>query len=525
MINTDICEGCGDCSIKSNCLSVEPVETELGRKRRINQSTCNTDISCVQGFCPSFITITDGVFTAADRPRPQIDAGHLPLPDTPSLERTWNVLFTGVGGTGVTTVAAILAKAAHVDGNAATILDMTGLAQKGGPVLSHLRFARTPDMISTGRVPPASTDCLIACDLVVAAGADALTLMDKTTTRVWANRDVTPTSAFIRDRSKRFDSSLLAGRVKSSSAAFDEIDAEALSQLYFNDAIYTNMIMAGYAWQKGSLPISLRGIYRAIRLNGTNIDDNMGAFDLGRIAAHAPDRLLKTEDPRGEVRALSLDALIDDRARRLTDYQNAAYASQYRDLVARVRAAETEAGLGERLSMAVARFGYKVMAYKDEYEVARLWTDGAFDAYLSKRFKGGKIHYHLAPPVLARKDNNGHFEKKRFGAWMKVSFRLLKRFKFLRGTHLDPFGWTEERRAERALRDEYITTMGGLLDRLTDRNHDLAIQIAEIPDDIRGYGHVKEAAMDKAALARAELMAACQLGKKDTHKVSLIPSR
>ncbi|MEO1554135.1 MAG: indolepyruvate ferredoxin oxidoreductase family protein, partial [Pseudomonadota bacterium] len=376
LINTEVCEGCGDCSLKSNCLSVEPVETELGRKRRINQSTCNTDLSCVKGFCPSFLTVTDGEFTADDEPRPEIDAENLPLPETPSLDGVWNVLFTGVGGTGVTTVAAILAMGAHVDGNAASSLDMTGLAQKGGPVLSHLRFAREPEMISTGRVPPASTDCMIACDLVVAAGGDALNLMDTERTAAYANSDVTPTSEFIRDRSKKFESDLLSARVKRQASDFVAFDAEALAILYFNEAIYTNMIMAGYAWQKGQVPVSLRGIYRAIKLNGVKADDNMAAFDLGRIAAYDPDRLETAKDPRGHIPAMTLDELIDNRAARLKDYQNTAYAAHYRAVMERVKTAESEVGLGTRLSEAVARYAYKVMAYKDEYEVARLWTDG-----------------------------------------------------------------------------------------------------------------------------------------------------
>ncbi|MEO1189365.1 MAG: indolepyruvate ferredoxin oxidoreductase family protein, partial [Pseudomonadota bacterium] len=505
LINTEVCEGCGDCSIKSNCLSVEPVETELGRKRRINQSTCNTDLSCVKGFCPSFITVTDGEFTANDEPRPDIDATNLPLPDTPSLERVWNVLFTGVGGTGVTTVAAILAMGAHVDGHAASSLDMTGLAQKGGPVLSHLRFAREPDMISTGRVPPASTDCMIACDLVVAAGGDALNLMDAERTAAYANSDVTPTSEFIRDRSKKFESELLAARVKRQATDFAAFDAEALAILYFNDAIYTNMIMAGYAWQKGQVPVSLRGIYRAIKLNGVKADDNMAAFDLGRIAAYDPERLESAKDPRGHIEPMTLDELIENRVARLKNYQNAAYADRYRAVVEQVRAVETEAGLGERLSEAVARYAYKVMAYKDEYEVARLWTDGKFDAYLAKKFKGGKIAYHLAPPLNSKKDENGHLKKKSFGPWMKTGFKIVKRFKWLRGTRLDPFGWTAERKLERKIRDQYFDTVERLLAELTAKNLDLAVAIAEIPDDIRGYGHIKEAAISIAAEKEAEL--------------------
>ena len=522
LINTEVCEGCGDCSIKSNCLSVEPVETELGRKRRINQSTCNTDISCVKGFCPSFITVTDAEFTAKDQPRPDIDADNIPLPETPSLENVWNVLFTGVGGTGVTTVAAILAMAAHVDGHAASSLDMTGLAQKGGPVLSHLRFAREPDMISTGRVPPASTDCMIACDLVVAAGGDALNLMDADRTAAYANSDVTPTSEFIRDRSKKFESDLLAARVKRQATDFAAFDAEALAILYFNEAIYTNMIMAGYAWQKGQLPISLRGIYRAIKLNGVKADDNMAAFDLGRIAAYDPERLEPAKDPRGHITPMTLDELIENRAARLTDYQNTTYAQTYRDFVERVRAAEKAAGLDERLTEAVARFGYKLMAYKDEYEVARLWTDGKFDSYLAKKFKGGKVAYHLAPPLNSKKDENGHLIKKQFGPWMKTGFKLMKRFKFLRGTRLDPFGWTEERKLERKLRDQYLDNVERMLGDLNEKNLDLAVAIAEIPDEIRGYGHVKEAAIAKAAAHEAELWQHWPHGSLPKAKTTLI---
>lgn len=522
LINTEVCEGCGDCSIKSNCLSVEPVETDLGRKRRINQSTCNTDISCVKGFCPSFITVTDGEFTAKDQPRPEIDAAGLPLPEIPSLERAWNVLFTGVGGTGVTTVAAILAMAAHVDGHAASSLDMTGLAQKGGPVLSHLRFAREPELISTGRVPPASSDCVIACDLVVAAGGDALNLMDRDRTKVWANSDVTPTSEFIRDRHKTFEADLLAARVKRQATDFGLFDAEALSILYFNDAIYTNMVMAGFAWQKGGVPVSLRGVYRAIKLNGVKAADNMAAFDLGRIAAHDPVRLESAKDPRGEIKEKTLDEIILDRTTRLTAYQNAAYAQTYVDAVAKVRAAEAAAGLGERLTLAVAKYAYKVMAYKDEYEVARLWTDGKFDAYLAKTFKGGKVNYHLAPPLFSKTDDNGHLVKKKFGPWMKLSFKMMKRFKGLRGTRFDMFGKTAERKMERGLRDQYLENLDTLLADLSGKNHDLAVAIAEVPNDIRGYGHVKEASVEKAVVKEVQLWANWPVGKLPAAKTTLI---
>ena len=522
IINTEVCEGCGDCSVKSNCLSVEPVETPLGRKRRINQSTCNTDLSCLKGFCPSFVTITDGEAAWEDQPRPEFDADGLPLPETPGLAQPFNVLFTGVGGTGVTTVAAVLAMAAHVDGHAASSLDMTGLAQKGGPVLSHIRFAREPEMISTGRVPPASADVIIACDLVVAAGGDALNLMDTDRTAAYANTDVTPTSEFIRNRSKRFESDLLSARVKRQASEFEAFDAEALAVGYLHDAIYTNMIMAGFAWQKGKLPVSLRALYRAIRLNGTKVDDNMAAFNIGRIAAAAPERLIKQQDPRGETQEQTLDEIIGDRAVRLTAYQNAAYAAQYRDVVAKVRAAETAAGLGEKLSRAAAFYAYKVMAYKDEYEVARLYTDGKFAEQLAGQFKGGKLRFWLAAPLIARKDKHGHFQKKHFGQWMMIGFRLLAKFKGLRGTQLDFFGRTEERRNERTLRDDYLAGLGRIASELTAKNHALAIALATLPDEIRGFGHVKEAARLAAKAKEADLWAGWPEGRLPTAKTTLI---
>ncbi|MBR9808076.1 MAG: indolepyruvate ferredoxin oxidoreductase family protein [Alphaproteobacteria bacterium] len=525
VINTEVCEGCGDCSIKSNCLSVEPVETELGRKRRINQSTCNTDLSCLRGFCPSFVTIQDGEPAWEDQPRPVFDDAGLPLPETPSLSEPWNVLFTGVGGTGVTTVAAVLAMAAHVDGHAASSLDMTGLAQKGGPVLSHIRFAREPEMISTGRVPPASADLIIACDLVVAAGGDAINMMDVGRTAAYANSDVTPTSEFIRDRSKRFESDLLASRVKRQARDFAAFDAEALAVGYLHDAIYTNMIMVGYSWQKGQVPVSLRALYRAIRLNGTKVQDNMSAFNIGRIAAADPQRLEQQHDPRGHLEPKTLDQLVDDRADRLTKYQDAAYAEKYRSIVAQVRAAEHGAGLGDKLTRAAATYAYKVMAYKDEYEVARLYTDGSFADYVAKQFKGGKMRLMLAPPILAKKDAQGHLQKKHFGAWMLTVFKLMAKFKGLRGTKFDPFGYTEERKMERQIRDDYLTGLARIAQELTAKNHELAIALAEIPDDIRGYGHVKDAAVETAKTKEAELWTNWPEGKLPSEKTTLISAK
>ena len=415
-------------------------------------------------------------------------------------------MFTGVGGTGVTTTAAILAMAAHVDGHASSALDMTGLAQKGGPVLSHIRFAKTPEAISTGRVPPASADAIIACDLVVAASGDALVLMDDARTQAIANTDITPTSEFIRNRRKTFEADLLAARVNRQVQELSTVNAEALSVGVLHDAIYTNMVMTGYAWQKGMIPITLRGLYRAIKLNGVKVEENMAAFDLGRLAAADPDRLPDITSPRDEIKPRTLDDLIEHRAGILTRYQNEAYAQRYRDMVADVRAAEAAAGLGEALTRAVATFGYKVMAYKDEYEVARLFTDGRFEQTLQNTFSGDpKIRLYLAPPLLAKKDAKGHLTKKPFGKWMFRVFKIMKRMKGLRGTRFDVFGYTEERKAERALRDAYIENAARLARELTSDNHELAIAIAKIPDEIRGYGHVKEKAMKDMAAVEAEL--------------------
>ena len=303
---------------------------------------------------------------------------------------------------------------------------------------------------------------------------------------------------------------------------FGSIDAESLALGYLNDAIYTNMIMVGYAWQKGHIPVSLRGLYRAIKLNGVKIAENMKAFDVGRLAAVDPDRLEKTSDPRGDVKPMTLDEIIEDRAGRLTAYQDKAYAQQYRDLVAKVRKDEEAAGLGDAFTTAVAKFAFKLMAYKDEYEVARLYTDGTFEKKLRETFHGGKIGYLMAPPLIAKKDSQGHLKKKKFGPWMKTAFRLMKQFKGLRGTAFDPFGWTEERKMERGLRDTYLARVDEMSGQLTRKNHELAVAIASIPDEIRGYGHVKEASVEAAKGHEEELLKNWPDGGMPKQKTTLI---
>jgi indolepyruvate ferredoxin oxidoreductase len=509
-INTAVCEGCGDCSVKSNCLSVEPVETEYGRKRQINQSTCNTDYSCLEGFCPSFVTVTGGDRKSdAERPAPTFEVASLPRPQLPNLSHdVWNVVFTGVGGTGVTTVAAVLAMAAHVDGKASQTLDMTGLAQKGGPVLSHVRFALDPDDIKAAKTPPASADAIIACDLVVASSGEALVMFDKSRTSVVANHDVTPTKEFIEDRNARFDPDLLAARVRSRAKAFSTTNAEALAEHYFGDAIYTNMIMLGMAWQNGLIPVSDAAIYEANRLNKVKVAENAAAFDLGRIAAVKPDSIQALAPKRPEIDPPSLDELIARRSELLRAYQNAAYADMYESRVARVRAAESNLRLGEELTRAAATYLAKLMAYKDEYEVARLYTRPEYRQAVEDTFgKGAKLTFLMAPPMISKKNHKGELIKQPFGPWMMTAFKLLKGFKWLRGTGFDIFGMTAERKMERRLRDEYLVRLEKLAAGLTADNHALAVEVATIPDEIRGYGHVKDRSVEVAEKRLASLMA------------------
>lgn len=507
-INPAVCEGCGDCSKQSNCLSIHPLETEFGTKREIDQSSCNQDTRCVDGFCPSFTTVEGALNAKAQTTRPTFDATRLPMPEPVSLDRPCSIVFTGVGGTGVTTVAAILAMAAHVDGNASTSLDMTGLAQKGGQVLSHVRIAAKPEDIRSARVPPVSADVMIAGDLIVATNLDALNLTARFATKAVANCDIMPTSEFIKARSRRFRAEPKLDLFQQAVAELDTIHAEALALEYLYDAMYANMILLGFAWQKGLLPVSLRGLYRAIKLNGVAIDDNMLAFDLGRLAAHDPARLNTLVPVRSAPPEKSLDELIAHRAAHLTAWGNAAWASRYTAVVDRVREREATLDLGEALTRAVAVNLSKLMSYKDEYEVARLYADPAYKRGLQETLADPKsLKLWLAPPLLSKKDPvTGVPKKIAFGSWILTAFGVLARLKGLRGTPLDVFGSTEERAMERALIEEYLADVERLLTGLTPASHKQAIEIASLPDEIRGFGHVKEAAVKVARAKRATLI-------------------
>jgi indolepyruvate ferredoxin oxidoreductase len=504
-INPLVCEGCGDCSRTSNCVSVEPLNTEFGRKRQINQSTCNQDYTCLDGFCPSFITLV-GAQNAHRAAMPALTVDSTPLPEIAAFEGVKNIVFTGVGGTGVTTTASILAMAAHVDGRSASVVDMTGLAQKGGAVFSHVRIGETEETVIGGRVPAASAHVLIACDLLAAAGADALSLYAKDRTVACGNGDFSPTADFVTDRDVRFDAAAVARKIAAATCSYDEAPAHHLAETRLGDAIYANMIMLGFAWQKGLIPVSSRALYRSIRLNGVEAEINLQAFEIGRRAAHDPDFRGAPEAAVPTPETMALGDLIARRAADLAAYQDRAYADRYRAWIDRVARAPEGS---EALTRAVVVSLHKLMAYKDEYEVARLYSDGRFAAQRDETFKGGKARVWLAPPILARKGPDGRPRKMAFGGWMlDLAFPALARLKGLRGTPLDPFGATAERRTERGLIKDYEASLDRLLAGLTPGRLALAIQIAQVPQSIRGFGHIKEAAIVAAKAEEARLWAA-----------------
>lgn len=509
-INAAVCEGCGDCSVQSNCVSVEPLETEFGRKRLINQSTCNKDYSCLNGFCPSFVTIEGGGL----RKRAPVEMAALAdLPEPPIVEdiaAPYNIAVVGVGGTGVLTIGALLGMAAHVEGKASLILDMSGLAQKGGAVTSHIRIGRVPEEVTCSRIVTGSADLLIAADEVVAVAKDTMSLCAPLRTQAVVNTHLIPTSDFVRHRDFDFKqgkvTSLLRGAVKTGSSWLDFSKA---AEDLFGDTIATNIMMLGYASQAGALPISAKAIEEAIALNGVAVEMNTRAFRAGRLAAADPARfaaLLHQEPARPTQETMSLDDLVAHRVTHLTKYQNAALAQRYRNLVEAAKAAASANGLGDAIPRAVAISYARLLAYKDEYEVARLFTDGDFEKEIAAHFEGDfRLKFHLAPPVLAGPEHNGRPGKRSFGRWMLRAFRWLAPLRVLRGTAFDPFGHTAERRMERALIAEYERDVAWALERLTPASADTVLAVLSLPQDIRGYGPVKAEAIAKALQRRADL--------------------
>jgi len=509
-INDLVCEGCGDCSVESNCLSVEPKETPFGRKRRINLSTCNKDFSCVNGFCPSFVTIEGGKrrAKAASVIDPQARAAALPTPALAPLDRPYDLLVTGVGGTGVITVGALISMAAHLEGRGTSVLDFTGFAQKFGPVLSYLRIASTPAELHQVRIDQGAADALIGCDLVVSSSLKASGAY-RTGMRAVINTAEMPTGDVVRfrDADLAVDERLRAiGRVIGD-GHLATINANALAEQLLGDSVYANIIMLGFAWQQGLLPLSLQALWRAIELNGVTVERNKQAFAWGRIAAADPDFLPRSEStPTKQTE--TLDQIIARRVAFLEAYQNRAYAARYEAVVARVRS--TEAALGtQALTEAVARALFKLMAYKDEYEVARLHMASGFLDEVRREFEGDfSVNYHLAPPLLpAGLDARGRPRKRSFGPWIQRPLKILARLKVLRGTPLDPFGYTAERRAERGLIGWYEAQIDHLLGKLDTKRLPDLLAIARAPLDIRGYGPVKETAMRKVQAEVAQLTA------------------
>ncbi|MBM3510105.1 MAG: indolepyruvate ferredoxin oxidoreductase family protein [Alphaproteobacteria bacterium] len=510
-INREVCEGCGDCSVQSNCIAVEPVETAMGRKRRINQSACNKDFSCLKGFCPSFVTVEGGEVRKR-APAGELGPDAAPEPATRApLDRAYNVLVTGVGGTGVLTIGALLGMAAHLEGKACMILDMAGLAQKGGAVWSHVRLARTAAEVTSPRIVTGGADLLLAADSVVAAGKEGIALCSPARTAAVVNGHLTPVADFVRHRDYDFRQAVIESTIRMHVASEPAIEAfTEVAEAALGDAIATNVLMVGYAYQKGLLPLAAAAIERAIALNGVAVKSNVQAFRWGRLLAAEPRRV-KTTLGLAPVPALadSLDELIAARARHLTDYQDAALAERYRALVARVRSAAAAAGLDERLAHAVARNYAKLLAYKDEYEVARLFTNGAFARDLASQFAGDyRLTFHLAPPFLPGRDANGRPKKREFAAWTLALLRVLARARRLRGTAFDPFGYASERRAERVLIADYEATIERMLPRLAPANVEAAIALAALADDIRGFGPIKAAAIAAAEARKAALWAA-----------------
>lgn len=580
MVNTLVCEGCGDCGVKSFCVSVLPKETEFGRKREIDQSNCNKDYSCVNGFCPSFVTVHGGTPRKGGKGKADtaslFDA--LPAPSFKSdLTQPWNILITGVGGTGVVTIGALLGMAGHLEGKGASVLDQTGLAQKGGAVTTHIRIARTPEDIHAVRIAAGEADLVLGCDMVVVNDYWALSKVRGERSHVVLNTYEAMPGTFTTHPDMQFPAADIIAGVKVALGGRDPmlIDATQLATALMGDAIASNLFILGYAWQQGLVPISFDAIMRAVELNGAAVAMNQQAFAWGRLAVVNPqavqeaaglihnsqtesertprtlqilppgewestewgatslanDPALRNPSNENELRGLpegnagnatdvaflplddlrlsrSLDELIARRAVFLTDYQNAAYAKRYTDLIAKVRAAENLRAPGSNaLTEAVARYFFKLMAYKDEYEVARLYTSGDFQRRLQQQFEGDyKLHFHLAPPLLARKDAQGRLQKKEYGPWVFTAFKLMARLRFLRGGLLDIFGYSEERKTERQLIGDYERTVSELLSSLDADKLLLAVEIASIPEHIRGYGHVKEAHLHKAKAREAELL-------------------
>ncbi|ABC22985.1 indolepyruvate ferredoxin oxidoreductase family protein [Rhodospirillum rubrum] len=514
-INDLVCEGCGDCGKVSNCVAIEPLETEFGRKRSVDLSACNKDYSCLKGFCPSFVTVS-----GAEVRRPEgvgeVAFPPLPEPRLADLGAPYSILVTGIGGTGVVTIGALLGMAAHLEGKGVTVLDQTGLAQKNGAVTTHVRIAASQEALHAVRIAAGNANLLLGCDALTAAGPEVLAKARPRATDAVINTRPVMTAAFTRDPDSRYPEAEVRAALSATTRRAFFLDATTIATALMGDSLATNPFMIGYAWQKGLLPLGRAAIERAITLNGAAVAFNLEALLWGRRAAHDLEAVTALLDragggPEHHRRSESVAETIERRATFLAAYQNAALAARYRRLVEAVVAVEKRVRPGgEALSEAVAKAYFKLLAYKDEYEVARLYSDGRFAQALAARFSGKpRLTVHLAPPLMSPRDpTTGRLRKRAFGAWIFPLFRLLARLKGLRGTPFDPFGQTSERRLQRRLITEYETTLGVILERVDPQGYDLAVEIAGLPLEMRGFGPVLVEAVTKAQARERTLLAA-----------------
>ena len=509
-INSDVCEGCGDCGVQSNCVSIVPKETELGRKRAIDQSSCNKDYSCLKGFCPSFVTLEGAKIRKS--PTTDLDLPHLPSPTLPTVDGTWNVVITGVGGTGVVTIGAVLAQAAHIDGKGAGMMEMAGLAQKGGAVHIHCRLAEKPSDINAIRVATGEADALIGGDLVVSAGAKTLGLTRTGRTGAVVNSHEIMTGDFTHNTDFRLPSERLAlalqARMKE---RLDLFDASALARATMGDSIYSNMMIFGAAWQRGLIPLSHDAITQAISLNGAAVERNLRAFEIGRWAVLHPDTAEELFAPKVVALPKTAEEEIDFRADHLVAYQGKRLARRYRNFLERID--------DPRVRAAASKGYHKLLSYKDEYEVARLLLSSRTQA--EAEFEGDfKMSFNLAPPMLSKIGPDGRPMKRVFGPWLERPLRMLARLKFLRGTPLDIFGYSAERSMERALIKQYEKDIASVLPALRDATRDAIVALAELPMQIRGFGPVKAQNEAKAAKRREELLSLIETGGAESARAA-----
>ena len=501
MINADVCEGCGDCSVQSNCVSVEPLETEFGRKRQINQSTCNKDFSCVEGFCPSFVTVEGAKVRKAHVNRDKLakSFGELPAPVLPEMEDHYNIIVTGIGGTGVLTIGSVLGMAAHLEGRQSLISDMTGLAQKGGAVYSTIRLGRDINTLRSSRIITGGADLLISCDPIVSASPVVMDVLSETRSSAVVNTHLAPTQAFVLQRNVDFRERQTLRTIEQNviDDAFHSVAATELGEALAGDSIATNIFMLGYAFQKGLIPLSLECLEEAIKLNGVAVEVNLSVFAWGRRTAHSPEKVLELlhDVLHTPVKKCdSLEEIIAHRSEYLAGYQNEAYATDYRSVMSEVRQKTTVFGeSGNQLAKTVARNLAKLMTYKDEYEVARLYTNPSFQTQLDEQFEGkAKLSFHLAPPLFSKIDENtGRPRKLVFGAWILGLFSVLAKMKGLRGTAFDLFGYSSERKSERDLIVLYRQDILYALESLTQDNLDQVHKLLALPGEVRGFGPVK----------------------------------